>query len=61
LHFDVSNSKHQQQANDPEKDKSGIGLDNVRQRLALVYPGKHELVTRETIKDFFVHLTLQLS
>ncbi|MBA2746987.1 MAG: histidine kinase [Flavisolibacter sp.] len=61
LHFDVSNSKHVQQENDPEKGKSGIGLDNVQQRLQLIYPGRHELVTRETRKDFFVHLTLKLS
>jgi LytS/YehU family sensor histidine kinase len=46
---------------DPEKDKSGIGLNNVKQRLQLLYPGKHELVIRETAKDFFVHLTIRLA
>jgi LytS/YehU family sensor histidine kinase len=61
LYFDVSNSKHPKPENDPEKNKSGIGLVNVRQRLQLLYPQKHELVIRETKKDFFVHLTLQLS
>lgn len=61
LYFDVSNSKHVKMENDPEKDKSGIGLTNVKQRLQLLYPAKHELVIRETKKDFFVHLTLQLS
>ena len=61
LYFDVYNSKHMKPGNDPEKDKSGIGLSNVKQRLQLLYPGKHELIIRETRKEFFVHLTLDLS
>lgn len=61
LFFDVYNSKHEKQENDPEKNKSGIGLANVRQRLQMLYPGKHELLIRETGKEFFVHLTVQLS
>ena len=60
LYFDVYNSTHQKQDQDPEKDKSGVGLENVRQRLALLYPDKHELVIRETSEEFFVHLTLQV-
>ena len=61
LYFDVANTKHDKPEHDPEKFKSGIGLNNVKQRLQLLYPGKHELVIRETRKDFFVHLTLQLA
>ncbi len=61
LYFDVYNSKHVRPDFDPEKGKSGIGLNNVRQRLQLLYPSRHELVVRETAKDFFVHLTMQLS
>lgn len=61
LYFDVCNSKHAKHDNDPEQHKSGIGLNNVKQRLQLLYPGKHELVVRETKKDFFIHLTIQLS
>ncbi|NTS39286.1 histidine kinase [Flavisolibacter sp. BT320] len=60
LNFDVHNSKHERSENDPEKNKSGIGLNNVKQRLQLLYPRRHELIIRETGKDFFVHLTLQL-
>lgn len=60
LHFDVHNSKHPKPENDPEKHKSGIGLSNVRQRLQLFYPGRYELMIRETAKEYFVHLTLQL-
>jgi hypothetical protein len=61
LYFDVFNNKHLKQENDPEKNKSGIGLNNVKQRLKLLYPAKHELIIRETTKDFFVHLTIQLN
>lgn len=60
LYFDVHNSIHIKADNDPEKLKSGIGLQNVKQRLALLYPAKHELIIRESAKEFFIHLTLQL-
>lgn len=61
INFDVYNSKHPGRENDPEKDKSGIGLSNVKQRLELFYPDSHELLIRENSKEFFVHLTLQLT
>ncbi len=61
LFFDVYNSKHPKPANDPEAGRNGIGLANVRQRLELLYPTKHELIIRETATEFFVHLTIQLS
>ena len=61
LYFDVYNSKHVRMDNDPEKDKSGIGLENVKQRLKLLYPNRHELIVRDTSKEFFIHLTIQLT
>jgi len=61
LYFDVNNSIHLKADGDPEKLQSGIGLPNVRQRLDLFYPGKHELIIRESAKEFFVHLTLNLA
>lgn len=60
LYFDVHNSIYIKPDNDPEKLKSGIGLQNVKQRLALLYPNKHELIIRESAKEFFIHLTIQL-
>ena len=60
LNFDVYNSKHPRAENDPEKHKSGIGINNVKQRLQLLYPNKHNLFIRETGKEFFIHLTLEL-
>jgi len=60
LHFEVTNSVHQTVKNDPEKYNGGIGLDNVRQRLQLFYPGTHQLIVESRSQDFFVHLSLQL-
>ena len=60
LYFDVFNTRHVRSENDPEKNSNGIGLMNVKQRLQLVYPGKHELVIRETAHDYFVHLVIHL-
>ena len=60
LLFDVYNSIHLKTGSDPEKDKSGIGLENVKQRLQLLYPGRHELIIRENSREFFIHLTTQL-
>lgn len=60
LYFDVQNSIHLKPDGDPEKLKSGIGLPNVRDRLLAEYPERHELVIRQTAKDFFVHLTINL-
>lgn len=60
LYFDVYNSIHPKQELDPERGKSGVGLVNVRQRLDLLYSGRHELIIRETAEEYFVHLTLQL-
>lgn len=61
LYFDVTNSRHQRNENDPEKDQSGIGLNNVQQRLKLLYKNRHELIIRETAREYFVHLTVQLT
>lgn len=60
LFFDVYNSIHAKREQDPEKNKSGVGLENVKQRLALLYPEKHELTIRAAAEEFFVHLTLRL-
>jgi LytS/YehU family sensor histidine kinase len=60
LFFDVSNSINPKSDNDPEKLKSGVGLENVRQRLSLLYRDRYELMIHENANEFFVHLTLHL-
>lgn len=41
--------------------ENGIGLHNVRKRLELLYPGKHQLVIVEEESKFIVTLTIQLN
>jgi len=41
------------------KEFSGIGLDNVRKRLNLLFPGRHELTIKDTGKEFQVYLEIK--
>ena len=45
---------------DTEAGTSGIGLGNTRNRLELLYPGKHRLEVVNRADDFTVNLTIQL-
>ncbi len=38
--------------------ESGIGLENVKRRLILLYPGKHNLLIEDTTDQYIVNLTL---
>ena len=58
LEFNLSNSKPVLQIVD--KNKKGIGLLNVRKRLSLLYPGKHQLDINSTDNTFSVHLKIVL-
>ncbi len=56
--FDIRNSREYL----PTTEKpGGIGLQNVRRRLELLYPGKHLLTIRETDQEFQVNLKIILS
>ncbi len=61
LEFEVVNSNPPKRSNDPELQNNGIGLSNVRERLKLLYPEKHHLIVRESEKEFFIHLTIDLN
>lgn len=61
IFFDVYNSVHPRPENDPEKEGMGIGLNNVKERLSLLYPNNHELSIRKTASEFFVHLTINVN
>jgi len=41
-------------------EKQGIGIVNVRKRLSLLYPGKHDLLVTSEEEVFIVNLTVQL-
>lgn len=52
--FSVRNKKSHSQ----KDHTAGIGLNNVRRRLELIYPGKHQLEISEGIEYYFVNLML---
>lgn len=56
--FSVINSKEEQPTTELH---GGIGLNNVKRRLELLYPGKHELQIRDQEDDFSVQLKFQVS
>ena len=60
IFFKVHNSYHPKSELDPEKDSHGIGLDNVRKRLDLLYPDKHEFNIQVSEHDYFVSLILTI-
>lgn len=60
VHFDIHNSLHNKKQNDTERNHSGIGLENVKSRLQLLYPDKHELTIRDNGREYFVHLTIKV-
>ncbi|WPR76233.1 sensor histidine kinase [Algoriphagus sp. NG3] len=42
------------------EEESGVGLTNVKKRLNLIYPGKHELLMEQNATSFEVKLTIDL-
>lgn len=54
----VQNSRDDHQKN--TEPRGGIGLNNVKRRLELLYPKKHELKIEKTDKEYLVKLELQL-
>jgi two-component system, LytTR family, sensor kinase len=57
--FEVRNSIHSRFEGDTEKDKSGIGLKNVAERLKLLYPGRHELQVFENGNEFIAKVVIK--
>lgn len=55
----VENKKYNTILRDDEK--SGIGMDNTKKRLVLLYGNKHTLQVKDTKENYSVHLTVQLS
>jgi two-component system LytT family sensor kinase len=59
LVFEIKNSKRKGKR-EAAAGNGGIGLRNLRQRLQLLYPGRHEMNIRETDQCFGVRLILRL-
>jgi sensor histidine kinase YesM len=58
LQFSVVNNKVNVQRDISER--SGLGIENTKHRLELIYPSKHLLVINDTEKEFFVSLYINL-
>lgn len=61
LLFRCSNSIHRGREVDANSRKGGIGLENVKKRLALLFPAKHDLKIIKTEKQFDVNLEIKLA
>ena len=59
LHFRAFNNKVT--VLDAQKTTGGLGIENTRQRLQLLYPGRHTLSIRDEERYFEVSLSLQLT
>jgi two-component system LytT family sensor kinase len=59
LRFDVKN-KYAMEMKQSQDGNSGIGLENVKSRLMLLYPKQHSIAVKKDADIFDVHLTLQL-
>ncbi|HEY2728078.1 MAG TPA: histidine kinase, partial [Parafilimonas sp.] len=59
LEFDVRN-KFSEGEEESKDESSGIGLENVKSRLMLLYPKTHHLAIKKENNFFHVHLMLQL-
>jgi hypothetical protein len=60
IYLDVVNSLHPKKIQEEMPQYSGIGLQNVKERLQLTYPNKYTLQIREDDTAFTVHLYIQL-
>jgi len=62
LHLNVQNSVDPGFVPVPSaKRKGGLGLENARQRLDLIYPGQYELKINKSLDNFETDLTIELT
>ena len=60
LIFHIENSKAPILPSPHSKKSGGIGLQNVRRRLNLIYPERHELIVKNTPNKYVVDLNLEI-
>lgn len=61
LRFAVANSTPNWIKENTDASRNGIGLENLKRRLELLYPGKHTFTTTKKDNTFFAEIQLQLS
>ena len=62
LSFDVSNSLSTSNTQEEVPDEyMGIGVENVRKRLELLYTKEHQLIIEKNNQNFHIRLTIQLT
>ncbi|MET0462129.1 MAG: histidine kinase [Chitinophagaceae bacterium] len=61
IHLDVVNSHHPKNTGPDQEEHSGVGLENVKQRLQLIYPDRYSLFIQEDDAAFQVRLFIQLN
>ncbi len=54
------NTKEMQQ-NNAARGSGGIGISNLKRRLALLYPGKHQLIVNDNTTTYETHLNINLA
>jgi two-component system, LytTR family, sensor kinase len=59
LAFDIANSKKNGRKN--RHANGGVGLENIRKRLTLLYPGRHELGIQDLPEIYAVELLIELA
>jgi len=59
LQFRIENNKPSQKLSESSDYQGGIGINNVKKRLSLLYPGKHQLEINEEGKTFVVNLSIE--
>lgn len=59
INFKVTNNKHRN-ANIIRADNTGIGINNTRRRLDLLYPGKHSLAINDEKETYTINLNIQI-
>jgi len=60
IRFEVRNSMHTKQDGDTEQASSGIGVNNIVERLKHIYPGKHQIFFNGDGKEFLAQLSIHL-
>jgi LytS/YehU family sensor histidine kinase len=58
IEFDISNF-YENNKHDPKSDHSGYGIINLKKRLDLAYPDKHQLIIEPG--EFFYHVKLTIN